>query len=132
MERIISRRSSLLAALAVFLGLCMPGCEARKKQVGTLKEWIVGEWVRTDDHTVWTFKANGEVETSGALPVIGRYTPVEPRTVKVQVSGGSAITSSLQLGVKTDDRGNLNMEFVIEDDQMKPVGINSDVVFRKR
>lgn len=122
-----------LVFVALILALSAPGC-GRKKVLrsGPLNQWIVGQWVRTDEGIVYEFKADGEMITTGALPVAGSYSTEEPATVKVMVSGANAMTTSAQLGVPVDPVSqSLELVFRVEDDEMKVVGVQSDVVWRK-
>ena len=120
----------LLALMVVASGAAC----GRKKvaRTGPLKEWVVGNWVRTDEGIVWQFKDDGEMITTGALPVAGSYSTEEPSTVKVLISGANAITTSAQLGVPVDPQSqSLELVFRVEDDAMKVVGLQSDVVWHK-
>ena len=120
----------LLAAVVVATGGCG---RAKQKQVGPIKQWILGEWVRTDDGIGWTFTADNQMISGGRLPVGGSYSTEEPNKVKVSITGANAITSAMQLGLKCDDEAkqNLTINFLVVDDEMKLADIKSDVVFRK-
>ncbi|HYE98819.1 MAG TPA: hypothetical protein VEJ18_07910 [Planctomycetota bacterium] len=123
----------VLVFLALVLAVSTAGC-GRKKVVrsGPLNQWIVGQWVRTDEGIVYEFKADGEMITTGALPVAGSYSTEEPATVKVLISGANAHTTSAQLGVPVDPVSqSLELVFNVQDDEMRVVGIKSDVVWRK-
>jgi hypothetical protein len=130
-------RGSTAAKLLVFavtaaLLLGAPGCKGkRKKQTGTLKEWIVGSWVRNDDLTVWSFNADGEMITSGQLPIGGSYGTLEPDKVKVTISGAGAVTAGMMLGLPVDESKTLIIIFTVKDDEMRPANVKSDVVFQK-
>lgn len=122
-----------LVLLALLLGLASTACGRKKvARSGPLNQWIVGQWVRTDEGIVYEFKADGEMITTGALPVAGSYSTEEPSTVKVMISGANAITTSAQLGVPVDPVSqSLELVFKVEDDEMRVVGIKSDVLWRK-
>ena len=123
----------LLVSLAAGGSLLSVGCgKARKKQVGPLKEWIVGDWARSDDPNWWSFSASGEMMTTGRLPIGGSYSVEEPNKVEVVISGAGAMTASMQLGIPVAENKNLYIHFIVEDDEMRPAGIKSTVVFRKQ
>ena len=128
-------KTARLGFVLLALILVASGAACGRKKVtrtGPLKEWIVGNWVRTDEGIVWQFKADGEMITTGALPVAGSYFSEEPSTVKVLISGANAMTTSAQLDVPVDPASqSLELVFKVEDDEMKVVGIESDVVWRK-
>lgn len=110
------------------------GCgRAKQKQVGPIKQWILGEWVRSDDGIAWNFTADNQMMSGGRLPVAGSYSTDEPNKVKVFITGANAFTSAMQLGLKCDDgeNQNLTINFLVEDDEMKLADIKSEVVFRK-
>src|SRR5438552_10324124 len=99
----MSKRAAILG-LAFLLAAAgtafLAGCgKASKKQVGTLKEWIVGDWSRQDDPNYWNFNAQGEMNTSGRLPIGGSYEVVDPDRIKVTISGAGAVSASVMLGV---------------------------------
>jgi hypothetical protein len=110
------------------------GCGEKKKvRVGPLKDWIVGNWIRVDDPLTWQFKADGELMTTGALPVTGSYQVTEPDTIVLLVSGANAITTSAQLGVPVDPVSqSLTITFKVQDDEMRVAGIQSDALWRKQ
>jgi hypothetical protein len=117
-----------LAALLAAAG----GCDrAKQKQVGAIKEWIVGEWVRSDDGIGWSFSADNQMITGGRLPVGGSYSTEEPNKVKVYITGANALTSAMQLNLRCDASQNLTINFIVEDDEMRLADIKSKVVFRK-
>lgn len=124
-----------LAALLLCLALApSAGCgKPTQKQVGPIKQWIVGEWVRSDDGIGWNFTADNQMMTGGRLPIGGSYSTEEPNKVKVNITGSNAVTASMQLGLKCDDNENQNLtiNFVVKDDEMRLADIKSDVVFRK-
>jgi hypothetical protein len=123
-----------VSVIAASLLLALLGCEERKKQarVGPLRDWIVGSWVRSDDRIEWNFSAEGGIQTSARVPIEGTYTVEEPDKVQIRISGAAAITAAMQLGLRTDENKNLTIDLVVQDDEMKPSGITSTVVFRKR
>jgi hypothetical protein len=125
----IHRRA--VVALGLFL---LIGCEPRKvqKQVGPLRDWIVGSWMRTDDRVFWNFSADGEMITSGRVPIGGSYSTEEPNKVLVLITGANALSAAAQLGLAADENKNLKINFVVQDDEMKVVGVNSTVVFQKK
>lgn len=127
----MAKRTAILG-LAVLLAAAGCGKGASKKQVGPLKEWIVGDWARQDDPNFWNFNASGEMNTSGRLPIGGSYEVVEPDRIKVTISGAGAVTASTMLGVPRHENGNLYLEFAVKDDEMRPAGIKSETVFKKQ
>lgn len=120
----------LLAASIVLAGGCG---RTKQKQVGPIKQWIIGEWVRNDDGIGWNFSADNQMITGGRLPVGGSYSTEEPDKVKVYITGANAVTSAMQLGLKMDDgeSQSLTIRLVVQDDEMRLSDIKSDVVFRK-
>ena len=119
--------------ILVVLGLiAILGCDAKpaQKQVGTLKEWVVGTWMRTDDRSMWNFSEAGEVMTSGRVPIGGSYGVEEPNKVNVLITGSGAVTAGMQLGLPLDEAKNLKIQFLVKDDEMKPVG--STTIFKKK
>jgi len=122
-------RHRILAVLGL---IAILGCEARtpKKQVGSLKEWVVGSWMRTDDRTYWNFSEQGQMLTSGRVPIGGSYGTEEPNKVTVLISGAGAVSAGMQLGLPLDEAKNLKITFTVKDDEMQPVG--SSVVFVKK
>ena len=124
---------------AAFLALVVPfllvGCgkEERKKQVGPLKDWIAGAWVRNDDPVAWTFNGAGEFSTGGRVPIEGVYEVVEPNTIKISISGAGAVTASIQLGVPlVGENKVLYLDLTVQDDEMRPASVASATVFRKK
>ena len=111
----------------------LAGC-ARKKQaqVGPLKDWIVGTWIRNDDHIDWNFAANNEVMTGGRAPIGGSYSVEEPNKVQVHIAGANAVTASMMLGLKVDENQNLYANFVVDGDEMRIADVPSDVIFIKK
>jgi len=122
-----------IASLTVCL-LVLAGCEARKKQaqVGPLKDWIVGMWIRNDDHIDWNFNAGGEMMTGGRLPIGGSYSTEEPNKVKVHISGANALTAASMLGMRADSSQNLWINFEVNGDEMKVTDVPSTVLFIKK
>jgi hypothetical protein len=122
------------AVIAVLLAAALLGCEERKKQsrVGPLRDWIVGTWLRSDDRAEWTFSAEGEMQTGGRAPIVGNYSVEEPDKVLIHIAGAQALSAAVQLGLRADENKNLYINLVVQDDEMKPAGISSTVVFRKR
>jgi hypothetical protein len=114
--------------------LALAGCEARKKQaqVGPLRDWIVGTWIRNDDHIDWNFNAGGEVMTGGRVPIGGNYSVEEPNTVKVHISGANALSAASTLGLRADANQNLWINFVVDGDEMKVTDVASTVLFIKK
>jgi hypothetical protein len=138
--RLMTLREPTVTRLAAILMLAVPplfaGCgktEEHKKQVGPLKEWIVGSWAREDDPNWWTFTADGEFSTSGRLPITGSYGIQEPNIIKISISGAGAMPASVMLGVPlTGENKNLSLDLVVKDDEMRPASISSKTVFRKK
>lgn len=129
----MSGRAASLIFLAAALALA-GGCgRAKQKQVGPIKQWIIGEWVRNDDGIGWNFSADNQMITGGRLPVGGSYSTEEPDKVKVYITGANAVTSAMQLGLKMDDGATqaLTIRLVVQDDEMRLADIPSKVVFRK-
>ena len=128
--------TKLAAILVLLVPLLVTGCgkaEERKKQVGPLKDWIVGSWAREDDPNWWTFTGEGEFSTSGRLPITGSYGIREPNTITISISGAGAMPASLMLGVPlTGENKNLNLDLVVQDDEMRPAGMASKTVWRKK
>ena len=122
------------SAAAVLALLALAGCDARKKQaqVGPLRDWIVGTWIRTDDHLDWNFGAGGEMMTGGRSPIGGNYSIEEPDRVLVHVSGANAVSASMQLGLKVDANQNLYIHFAVDGDEMRVTDVASTVVFVKK
>jgi hypothetical protein len=120
----------LFAASIVLTGGCG---RTKQKQVGPINQWIIGEWVRSDDGIGWNFSADNQMITGGRLPVGGSYSTEEPNKVKVLITGANAVTSAMQLNLKMDEGEgqNLTIRLVVEDDEMRLADIKSDVVFRK-
>jgi hypothetical protein len=124
-------RAPVLIFLAALLAAA-GGCgRAKQKQVGAIKEWIVGEWVRSDDGIGWSFSADNQMITGGRLPVGGSYSTEEPNKVKVYITGANALTSAVQLNLRCDANQNLTINFIVEDDEMRLADVKSAVVFRK-
>lgn len=121
------------AVVAVAL-LAVLGCGERKKkpQVGPIKDWIVGTWIRTDDHLDWNFNSNGEVMTGGRSPIGGNYSTEEPNKVKVHISGANALTAAMQLGLRVDQNQNLWINFQVDGDEMRVTDVVSTVIFVKK
>ena len=118
----------------ILMCLAMVGCgRTKQKQVGPIKQWILGEWVRSDQGIGWTFSADNQMISGGRLPVGGSYSTEEPNKVKVYITGANASTSAIQLGLKCDDSENQNLtiNFIVEDDEMRLADVKSEVVFRK-
>ena len=129
----MASRAGVLIVLAASLALA-GGCgRTKQKQVGPIKQWIIGEWVRNDDGIGWNFSADNQMITGGRLPVGGSYSTEEPNKVKVSITGANAVTSAMQLGLKMDEgeSQNLTIRLVVQDDEMRLADIKSDVVFRK-
>lgn len=127
------RRTGILILLAASLAAA-GGCgRTKQKQVGPIKQWILGEWVRSDQGIGWTFSADNQMISGGRLPVGGSYSTEEPNKVKVYITGANALTSAMQLGLKCDDSENQNLtiNFVVEDDEMRLADIKSEIIFRK-
>ncbi len=121
----------LIAALSV---LALAGCDARSKkaQVGPLKDWIVGTWIRNDDHMDWNFNGGDEVKTGGRVPIEGSYSVTEPNKVEVHIVGAAALSAATQLGLKADANQNLWIHFVVDGDEMRVTDVQSTVVFIKK
>lgn len=133
----MSKRTTILCLLSAVLitgPILSLGCgKARMKRTGTLKEWMVGDWARSDDPNWWNFNAQGEMNTSGRLPIGGSYSTEEPNKVEVVISGAGAVTASQMLNVPLNpENRNLYLHFIVENDEMRPAGIKSEVVFRKQ
>jgi len=128
--------TKLAAILALLVPLGLAGCdkkEEHKKQVGPLKDWIVGSWAREDDPNWWTFTADGEFSTTGRVPIAGSYGIEEPNMIRITISGAGAATASSMLGVPlTGANRNLLLDLVVQDDEMRPSGISSKTVWRKK
>lgn len=126
--------SILLVALSALLWTGGIGCgKPRMKRTGPLKEWIVGDWARQDDPNWWNFSPAGEMITTGRLPIGGSYSVEEPNKVEVIISGAGAFTASTMLGVPLNpENRNLYLHFIVEDDEMRPAGVKSETVFRKK
>jgi hypothetical protein len=128
--------SKLAATLILLLPFFFAGCgksEERKKQVGPIKDWIVGSWARQDDPNWWTFTSEGEFSTSGRVPIAGSYGTEEPNLVKLTISGAGAMTASMMLGVPlSGENKNLYLTLVVTDDEMRPSGIASKTLWRKK
>lgn len=130
----MSPRPWIAVAAVVLLAAGAAGCGKKRlaRNNMPLKDWIVGNWVRTDDYTVWQWKADGEMITTGQLPVAGSYGVQEPNTVTFLCSGGNAVTTSSMLDVKMDTASqSLTIVFEVKEDEMRVVGMKSDVVWRK-
>ena len=126
-------RAGILILLAASLAMA-GGCgRTKQKQVGPIKQWIIGEWVRSDDGIGWNFSVDNQMLSGGRLPVGGSYSTEEPNKVKVYITGANARTSAMQLNLKCDDSENQNLtiNFVVQDDEMRLADIKSDVIFRK-
>src|ERR1051325_7109552 len=124
----MSARAGVLMVLAASLALA-GGCgRTKQKQVGPIKQWIVGEWVRSDDGIGWNFSVDNQMLSGGRLPVGGSYSTEEPNKVKVYITGANARTSAMQLNLKCDDSENQNLtiNFVVQDDEMRLADIKSD------
>jgi len=135
------RREATVTKIALILALtsalALAGCgkkEEPKKQVGPIKDWIVGSWAREDDPNWWTFTAEGEFSTSGRVPIAGSYGTEEPNLVKITISGAGAMTASILLGVPPSGgvNKNLNLTLAVTDDVMVPVGIPSKTKWHKK
>lgn len=130
----MSHRPWIAFAAVVLLAAGAAGCGKKRlaRNNMPLKDWVVGNWVRTDDYTVWQWKADGEMITTGQIPVAGSYGVEEPNTVKFFCSGGNAMTTSMMLGVPVDrDSQSLTIVFEVKEDEMRVVSQKSDVVWRK-
>jgi len=122
---------------AIALALCalaLAGCGARKKQarVGPIRDWIVGTWIRSDDHLDWNFNASGEMMTGGRLPIGGSYSTEEPDKVRVHIAGAGALSAAAMLGLRADANQNLYVNFVVDGDEMKVTDVASAVLFIKK
>lgn len=124
-------KNALAAALCL---LALAGCDGRSKkaQVGPLKDWIVGTWIRNDDHLDWNFNAGGEVMTGGRSPIGGNYSVEEPNKVEVHIAGANALSAAMQLGLRVDANQNLYVHFVVDGDEMRVTDVQSTVVFIKK
>jgi hypothetical protein len=136
-EKLMLKRcatSILLVALVAAIWTPGVGCgKPRQKRTGPLKDWIVGDWARQDDPNWWNFSPNGEMSTTGRLPIGGSYSVEEPNKVEVVITGAAAFTASSMLGVPVSgENRNLILHFIVEDDEMRPAGIKSESVFRKK
>lgn len=121
-----------IAAIALCV-LALGGCgRSKKAQVGPLKDWIVGTWIRSDDYLDWNFASNGEMLTGGRLPIGGSYSTEEPNKVKVHISGANALTAAAMLGLRCDENQNLWIHFAVDGDEMRVTDVASDVVFVKK
>jgi hypothetical protein len=122
------------SAAAVLVLLALAGCDARKKQpqVGPLRDWIVGTWIRSDDRLDWNFNAGGEMMTGGRSPFGGNYSTEEPDKVLVHISGANALAAATQLGLRADSNQNLYIHFAVDGDEMKVTDVASTVVFVKK
>lgn len=121
----------LIAAVSV---LALAGCDgrAKKAKVGPLKDWIVGTWIRNDDHMDWNFNVGDEVKTGGRIPIEGSYSVTEPNKVEVHIVGAAALSAATQLGLKADANQNLWIHFVVDGDEMRVTDVQSTVVFVKK
>ena len=122
------------SAAVVLALLALAGCEPRKKlaQVGPIRDWIVGMWIRTDDHLDWNFNASGEMMTGGRAPFGGSYSTEEPNKVTVHIAGAYALVVAPTLGLRTDANQNLYIHFLVDGDEMKVTDVVSTVVFVKK
>lgn len=114
--------------------LALAGCNARTKkaQVGPIRDWIVGCWIRDDDHLDWNFNAGNEMMTGGRVPIGGSYGTEEPNKVTVHISGANAISAAAMLGMRVDANQNLYIHFVVDGDEMKVTDVPSTVLFIKK
>jgi hypothetical protein len=131
------KRSAVAVTLLVLVAAVAAqglGCgKPRQKRTGALKDWIVGDWSRQDDPNWWNFSASGEMMTTGRVPFGGSYSVEEPNKVEVVISGAGAATASSILGIPVDPvNRNLYVHLIVEDDEMRPAGVKSDTVFRKK
>ena len=129
----MSGRAGALMFLVALIAL-VGGCgRTKQKQVGPISQWIIGEWVRSDDGIGWNFSADNQMITGGRLPVGGSYSTEEPNKVKVLITGANAVTSAMQLNLKMDEgeSQNLTIRLVVDGDEMRLSDIKSEVVFRK-
>ncbi|HLY12354.1 MAG TPA: hypothetical protein VKW04_23835 [Planctomycetota bacterium] len=124
----------VLVALATGIPALGVGCgKPKQKMTGPLKDWILGNWARQDDPNWWVFGPNGEMTTTGRVPIGGSYQVEEPNKVEVTISGAGAYSASTMLGVPLNpENKNLYLHFIVEDDEMRPAGIKSETVFRKK
>jgi hypothetical protein len=133
---VLKRYAAPLVILALGAGLLHlgVGCgKPRQKRTGPLKDWIVGDWARQDDPNWWNFSPNGEMSTTGRLPIGGSYSVEEPNKVEVTITGAAALTASSMLGIPVSgENRTLYLHFIVEDDEMRPAGVKSDTVFRKK
>ena len=121
-----------VVGILICLAAAAGGCgRAKQKQVGPIQQWILGEWVRSDDGIGWTFSADNQMMTGGRVPIGGSYATEEPNKVKVYITGANALTAAMQLQLKLDENQNLTINFVVIDDEMKLADIKSEVIFRK-
>ena len=124
----------ILICMVAAGALAAAGCgRAKQKREGPIAKWILGEWVRSDDGIGWNFQEGNQMISGGRLPVGGSYSTEEPNKVQVKITGGNALTSAMQLGLRCDDDANQNLtiNFLVEDDEMRLADIKSEVVFRK-
>jgi hypothetical protein len=132
----LRRPATWILVVALGAGILLPGVgcgKPKKMRTGPLKDWIVGDWARQDDPNWWNFDANGQMNTTGRLPIGGSYSVEEPNKVEVMISGAAAMTASTMLGVPLNpENRNLYLHFIVEDDEMRPAGIKSETVFRKK
>lgn len=132
----LRRHATWILVFAMVGGILIPGVgcgKVKKKRTGPLKEWIVGDWARQDDPNWWNFSATGEMNTTGRLPIGGSYTVEEPNKVEVMISGAGAFTASTMLGVPLNpENRNLYLHLIVDEDEMRPAGIKSETVFRKK
>jgi|SRR5579859_3936981 len=132
----LKRRAASIVLLGLGVGLLAAGAgcgKPRQKRTGPLKDWIVGDWARQDDPNWWNFNANGEMTTTGRLPIGGSYSVEEPNKVEVTITGAGALTASSMLGIPVSgENRNLYLHFIVEDDEMRPAGVKSATVFRKK
>lgn len=124
----------IVVVLLVVVSLQGLGCgKPRQKRTGALKDWIVGDWARQDDPNWWNFNASGEMMTSGRVPFGGSYSVEEPDKVEVIITGAGALTASSLLGIPLNpENKNLYIHLVVDEDEMRPAGIKSSTVFRKK
>ena len=131
----MSYTSGMKNALAATLCLlALAGCDGRSKkaQVGPLKDWILGAWIRNDDHMDWNFGEGNEMKTGGRVPIEGTYAVTEPNKVEVHISGAAALSAGMQLGLKADTNQNLYIHFVVDGDEMRITDVPSATVFIKK
>lgn len=124
-------KNALTAALCL---LALAGCDGRSKkaQVGPIKDWIVGTWIRNDDHMDWNFSAGDEMKTGGRVPIEGSYSVTEPNKVEVHIVGAAALSAATQLGLRADANQNLWIHFVVDGDEMRITDVPSQTVFIKK